>query len=252
MNELNTYLIDNGKINPEFLNQLCESLSLIEVETLKTYTYYDSKNIPKYNGKKSSEDYLFNEIQYNFENNLPKKEDALKLGHDDFKYRYYMTYFNVCYEDEKDYIDNICKSYLNAMQWNYNYYFDKCIDWRWCYPYYAAPLVSDLFKYIEKFPDEINNLKNFNIKNKPFTPNQQLLLVLPKSSNHILPKKYQHLQKSNSPIFELYPDEFTELSHNKRFRWQNIPKLPIIDYNLILEQVKEKYSNESNLVIEKT
>lgn len=251
MNELGTYLFDNGKINSEFFCLLCESLSLIEVETLKTYTYYDSKNIPKYNGKKTDSNYLYNEILYNYENNLPKKEDTLQLGHDDFKYRYYIEYFNVCYNDEKDYIDNICKNYVNAIQWNCNYYFKNCIDWRWCYSFYAAPFMSDLYNYMKRYPNEINNLKVFNKNNKPFTPNQQLLLVLPKSSNHILPKKYKHLQNSNSPIYELYPDNFIELSFNKRFRWQNIPKLPIIDYTLILEHVQEKFTNENNLVINK-
>ena len=251
MNELGKYLFDNGKINSEFFCLLCESLSLIEVETLKTYTYYDSKNIPKYHGKKTDSNYLYNEIIYNYENNLPKKEDTLQLGHDDFKYRYYMEYFNVCYDDEKDHIDNICKNYVNAIQWNCNYYFKNCIDWRWCYLFYAAPFMSDIYNYIKKNPNEINNLRVFNKNNKPFTPNQQLLLVLPKSSNHILPKKYKHLQDYDSPIYELYPDDFIELSFNKRFRWQNIPKLPIIDYNLILENVQEKYTNENNLVINK-
>lgn len=246
LNELNTYLINNGKVNSEFLLQLFESLSLIETETLKTYTGHDTKNVPKYSGNDP-----YDEIIYNFENNLPKDKDVLQLGYSDFKYRYYMKYCNICYEDEKKYIENICKNYLNTMRWVYNYYFDKCIDWRWCYKYYAAPFISDLYNYIQKYPDVINNLTVFNMDSKPFTSTQQLLLVLPTESNHILPTKYKHLQKGNSPIFDLYPTQFTELSNNKRFRWQNIPKLPKLDYTRIIDQVKEKYRDESNIILEK-
>lgn len=246
INDLNSYLIMNGQINSQFLLQIFENLSQLEVDTLLTYTNYEVNHVVKYNGKDPYE-----EIQFNFENNLPKKKDILLLGKPDYKYRYYNEYFNICYGTEKEYVNDICKEYINSLQWSYQYYFNKCIDWRWCYIYYTSPFISDIFEYIKSNPNEINNLSNFNKKNKPFSTSQQLLLILPPQSNNILPRKYQYLQNNNSPIYDIYPNNFDEFKHHNRYRWLNIPKLPYLNYNRIINIVNEDYKYKENLIFNK-
>lgn len=243
LNELNEYLIINNEINVNFIIQLFENLSLIETETLKTYTYYDSKGVYKY-----SDNDPYEEVIYNYENNLPKSEDTIQLGHSEFKYKYYMKYFNYCYDSDKEYINIICKNYIETLLWTFHYYYNTCIDWRWCYKYYVSPFISELLNYIKNNRDTINNMTVFS-KNKPFTPTQQLLLVLPIESNHIIDKKYRYLQQKKSPILDIYPTHFEEISDNKRFRWQNIPMLPYIDYTKVTDIVKEEYVNEKNIII---
>ena len=247
LNDLNKYLIVDGSINIDFLLQLFESLSLIESESLKTYTYYDSKPVPKYCGND-----LYEEELYNYNNNIGGSKKDLDLGNSDFKYRYYMHYFNICYEEDKDYLNTICKDYIQTMKWIYHYYFKKCIDWKWCYKYYVSPFISDLYQYIKVNPGIVNKLDGFNMNTTPFTATQQLLLVLPIESNHIINKKYQYLQKKDSPILDIYPSKFVEFMDNKRFNWQNIPKLPYINYQKITNIVKEKYVDEDNIIINVT
>ena len=163
-----------------------------------------------------------------------------------------MHYFNICYEEDKDYLNTICKDYIQTMQWIYHYYFKKCIDWKWCYKYYVSPFISDLYQYIKVNPGIVNKLDEFNMNTTPFTATQQLLLVLPIESNHIINKKYQYLQKKDSPILDIYPSKFVEFMDNKRFNWQNIPKLPYINYQKITNIVKEKYVDEDNIIINVT
>lgn len=244
LNNINEYLIVKGKINIIFFLQLLENLSLIEEETLSVYTKYNYKKNNKYYGTDT-----YNKELYNFQNNC--NFEIKNFQNDNYKNIYYLDYFDICYDNEIEYINNICKNYINILQWVYQYYYKKCIDWRFCYNYYMGPFVSDLYNYFSKNMDEINNLDIFNTKNIPFTANQQLLLVLPIQSNSILNCKYQYLQKKESPIFDLYPISFEEINYNNNYRWQNIPKLPDLDYKRITDIVNEKYKKSKPLLIMK-
>lgn len=246
LNNMNELLIIKGKVNTTFLLQLFENLSLIEEDTLSAYTKYNLRRNNNYHGIDQYE-----RDKYNFENNLPKTKNNLNLGNVNYQNNYYIYYFDICYDTEKEYIDNVCKNYLNTLQWIYQYYYKKCIDWRYCYKYNISPFASDLYKYISENMDEINNLDIFDKKNQPFTSNQQLLLVLPIQSNHILSNKYKYLQTQKSPIYDMYPTSFEEFSDNNNYRWQNIPKLPDLEYERIIDIVNEKYKKSKVLIITK-
>jgi 5'-3' exonuclease len=90
------------------------------------------------------------------------------------------------------------------------------MSWEWFYPYFYAPLFSDLV-----------NLSSYTIQFKlgtPFTPYQQLLGilvliffhcvndslgVLPAASARFLPAPYQFLMTNPvSPIIDFYPEDF--------------------------------------------
>lgn len=244
INELNNYLIIDNEINVDFFIKLLENLAYIEEDTLKTYTYFNNSKVYKYDGND-----IFEEQLFNYENLLPKQNNILNLGELDYKYRYYKTYYNICYENEKDHIQNICLSYINSLQWTFHYYVNGCIDWRWCYPYYVAPFISDLLTISKSNIYKINDLSVFNKNNKPFSSVEQLLLVLPKTSNHLLPPKYQYLQQKESPIMYLYPDSFNEFTENIKYRWQSIPQLPYLNYNIVSKIISEEYIPDDLIVI---
>ena len=246
LNNMNEFLIVKGKVNTAFLLQLFENLALMEEDTLSAYTKYDIRRNNKYNGRDPYE-----RDKYNFENNIPKPTNHLNLGNNNYKNIYYLYYFDICYDNEKEYIDNVCQNYLNTLQWVYQYYYKKCIDWRFCYNYNISPFISDLYEYISKNMNEINNLDNFDTTNQPFTSTQQLLLVLPIQSNHILSDKYKYLQNKESPIYDMYPSSFEEYSDNNNYRWQNIPKLPELEYERVTNIVNEQYKKSKVLIIMK-
>ena len=45
----------------------------------------------------------------------------------------------------------IFNNYLSILEWNYYYYNNKCMDWRFKYNYAYPPLFMDLLKYIPVF-----------------------------------------------------------------------------------------------------
>ena len=86
--------------------------------------------------------------------------------------------------------------YLSGIQFVLQYYYCGCPDWAWYYPYYYAPMLSDLFFLVKKFP--ANTIFTMN---PPFTPYMQLLAVLPPQSASLLPKEIgNYLVDPESPL----------------------------------------------------
>ena len=74
---------------------------------------------------------------------------------------------------------------MEALEWNYKYYTDDCINWKWEYKYNYAPLFSDLIKYIPFYSTTfVKENKSNNV-----TPLVQLCYVLPKESQYLIPDK---------------------------------------------------------------
>jgi 5'-3' exonuclease len=46
--------------------------------------------------------------------------------------------------DYTEELNTLKVEYFKGLQWVMLYYFHGCQDWRWYYPYYYAPFVSDL------------------------------------------------------------------------------------------------------------
>jgi 5'-3' exoribonuclease 1 len=62
------------------------------------------------------------------------------------------------------------------MEWNLKYYIQGCPDWEHYYPYNHAPFISDIVKCLKYYKRvEFGG-------NKPCTPYEQLMCVLPVQS----------------------------------------------------------------------
>ena len=222
-NKLKRYLVDTKgetvKLNLDFFKELMVNLAEKESERLKFYTKSENR-IRRYQG-----DSYFEKKMYNFENNIPRPKDTLQLGHHNYKERYYNYYFN---HNNSDKISKICRDYVKTIVWVANYYFKGVTDWRWYYQHDNAPFISDLAKYTDNWDFE------FDYKTKPFTVIQQQVLVLPPDSFNILPNKYRKIIYKKE-LQKFYPRHIEFDTMNKRFRWQCVPKLPILDIPLILK-----------------
>jgi 5'-3' exonuclease len=136
---------------------------------------------------------------------------------------YYSSKFN----NEVD-IQTICHSYLEGMQWVLSYYTGSVPCWKWFYPFNYAPFSSDLVKHISTFV-----FKEYEYS-CPSTQYQQLLCVLPPQSSHLIPGPLKNLlTDENSPIKNFYPNEFTIDLSGKRYEWEGIVILPIINFEFI-------------------
>ena len=106
----------------------------------------------------------------------------------------------------KNDIHILCFEYLKSIQWTLDYYFDTCSNWKWYYPYHFAPLLKDFYEYIKNIDTSDNMIEK---NNQPFTPSEQLKIVLPMiDDSYYYPK--------TTPLY----------SFMKRYYWECHPIMP--------------------------
>ena len=102
---------------------------------------------------------------------------------------YYKHFLGVDNKDKDNDTIRLCvENYLESLYFTLNYYFVGCPSWSWHYKFRVAPLLGDVFNYLDNNNiEKINECNNFNL-DKPMTPFQQLLFILPPQNSHILPE----------------------------------------------------------------
>lgn len=113
-------------------------------------------------------------------------------------------------------IKQMCQDYLSAYLWTVSYYFDECISWKWYSPHIYAPLISDVSSYVSS-KETFDFLKK---DSTPYTPEEQLCLVLPRHSHNLIRSK-----KKIQPE-EYYPVSAPSSMFLKRYLWECHPWLP--------------------------
>ena len=178
-----------------------------------------------------------------------RQQDQVQLGKSNWKSRYYRHYFNI-EENDKNSIYQICKAFIQGINWLWKYYKFGIPSWDWYYPFHQAPHLSDLIYIIRQV-----NVNKFKFKkNIPLKTFEQLLAVLPSESQHLAPKKYQSLFDSNSsPIGDFYPIDFRQDFIQKVNRLNGIPMIPFVNIKRLIAATKglqlTKEEKDRNLVL---
>lgn len=166
--------------------------------------------------------------------NLPtlyrKEEKYISPNENGWEERYYKSLFHSSNHEIKQ---NICINYLEGLEWVYLYYSGKGFDWRWSYEYHYPPLLKDLFMYIKH--DDKNEIRFINQKRDFYSQKTQLMYVLPKSQNKLLPDEIvQQLNEKYPQLYSCEPYDF-QWAFCKYF-WESHVCFPKIDLN-ILEKI---------------
>eukprot|EP01129_Flabellula_baltica_P006774 TRINITY_DN2576_c0_g1_i1.p1 TRINITY_DN2576_c0_g1~~TRINITY_DN2576_c0_g1_i1.p1 ORF type:complete len:957 (+),score=225.13 TRINITY_DN2576_c0_g1_i1:38-2908(+) len=179
--------------------------------------------------------------------------DEIRFGEEGWRDRYYKEKFGVSLQYDTEFFEKMNQDFAEGLQWVLYYYYQGCKSWSWYYPYHYAPFTSEVAKLSSadvKFPPNT----------KPFTPVEQLMSVLPEASSQFIPPECRELMRDeDSPIIDLYPQDFEIDMNGKKFAWQGVALLPFIDEKRMLEAVKpieeefteeQKYRNRvgSNLI----
>lgn len=227
-------------INFAFLKLILKNLSNKE-------DYYFKKIYSKHRDKMDSRICMNQDVykkeMWNFDNlGEMDIEDSIRLGEDDYKFRYYESYFNIVYQDE--HINNICREYFSGLIWVTKYYFKGCESWYWQYPFSHGPFISDLYHYMLNYQIDIN-IKD---KRESISPCTQLLAVLPPQCYKLLPKSYQKLVLDFSSIIDMYPNQFDIDMINKDMRWKCIPMIPTVDIDRIIDATSKLKLNKKEKI----
>jgi len=112
-----------------------------------------------------------------------------------------------------------CQVYRQGLQWIWNYYRGREVCYNWYYAWDVPPLWSELLAF--KGPVELPIV----VKGSEIQPVEQLCLVLPPSSWHLIPTMKHRLLMQKAPY--LFPKSFHFESVGKRWFWECEAKIPI-------------------------
>ena len=170
------------------------------------------------------------------------KEGKTVVDLENYKKAYYKKKFDI--EKEED-IKEVCLQYIKGLNWIMNYYKHGIPNWKWYYPYFYAPFLSDICKYVKNF----KHIKEDDIS--PLSPYEQLMCVLPKCSHYLLPKTISSILESTFPNY--YPSEFEVDYSGKRKEWEGIVLLSMVDtkdistfYNKYKSKLSQKELSQNN------
>lgn len=141
-------------------------------------------------------------------------------------------------------IVNMCKVYVEMLVWIRFYYtvgITKA-SWRMRYPYFRAPLMVDLRKYIESIKDTFNE-NTITKKDLPVDPFLQLLFILPPKSKDNLPIGYRSIFKDE----QNFPVDFEIDCEGKRQSYECFGRISFPDVDVLekkyLEITKQLYAH---------
>lgn len=228
------YIVHSGRIQWDMFEKLCELASENEYVHLKN-------RVKKYVSMRVSDSELDTQVSRDiFWEKQRDNKDYLKLLESGWKERFYEHYFGFEQNDWNSKND-MNLNYLEGLQWNLDYYLGDIKNWMWSYKYHAAPLFGDIYHYLHK-RGSTQLLKNIQFVTKhTHKPSsiEQLLVVLPPQSSHLVPKKYRHLMESaDSDIIDLYPISYKLEYYYKVKDWEYKPKLPDVEFSRVVNAVK--------------
>ena len=156
------------------------------IEDIPHFTYQDFNSV---------DERQFDQF-VNFSPLIFRDNEEIIFKNDNYRKKYYIynIYDTLEYNPSYDMIiesdiHTICKEYLKSIEWTFHYYFNECKSWRWYYRYNFAPLMTDLNEYLKE-----NSLSLFQ-KDNPYTPKEQLQIVLP------FQKKNDFYYPLDSPLY---------------------------------------------------
>jgi 5'-3' exonuclease len=228
---------DAIRINNGFLKSMFEYLSKSEDSNLKFLAQRKKvPNPPNFDDHYSEEKWKWDRIPHN--PRFEKCFSVIDYKNPNWKKQYYNIFFDFDCTKPQNLVclDAICKNYFDGILFTAKYYFDGHISWYWYNPYPVAPFVSDLFDYLQRMETkDINMLKIAT--GVPFSSTEQLMMVLPKTSRSLLPKKLADEMDGRLAIF--YPNEFEWIAEEKMMLYSIEPKLPLLDIDRIRAVIRE-------------
>ena len=121
------------------------------------------------------------------------QEEFRKIDYDQpkeiWREQFYKYYLGVSKEHMEEYNEKrveLAMNYLEALVFNLRYYFKGEPSWTWHYRFRTAPLPSDVVYVLKNVLGDVNTIE-FE-KGKPFTPYQQLMLILPPQNADLVPE----------------------------------------------------------------
>jgi 5'-3' exoribonuclease 2 len=187
------------------------------------------------------------------------KQIDYNKDYEEWKEDYYRYYYNVDKKNEEEYLQkrvDIVKNYLESLVFTLKYYFQGCPAWQWHYKFRTSPLLSDVVYVLENSLIKIDEIE-FTI-GSPYTPFQQLMLILPPQMNGLIPSVLRPIMLDDKLLCtQFYPTSFKmDVTTGIKTQYSEA-LLPEIDEDFLIDIVKKfekklsKEEKERNTIKEK-
>lgn len=243
----NKYLVDCGKLNFQYLKLIFSNVFVNEDKYLPEYQeYLDNKRA--YLKQNQGVELELEKLKYY---PIFHKNTVVKYGSKGWIDSYYKYYFNIeNIHRNKQFINEICKNYVDGLQWNLEYYIKDCPSWSWYYQFRAAPCLRELVYYLQSrvYPPNFND-------ETIYSPLEQLAIVLPVMSKHLWPMPYSKAVETRRELKSYYPDAISLDCSNRYYLHDCNPRLFNIDDNYIRQTISQlelsNFDIQRNTPIEK-
>ena len=202
---------------------------MLKQETKETEEQLIAKNNYTFNPKK------FRIWWYNLA--LAPRTEGMKKFTKDYGIRYL------------DDIDDMCKLYLQGLQWVLLYYVEgtKEVGKLWAYTYTQSPMMEDITAMCEflienKQTPQIGDLKATS-SDPVLGPIHQLLSVMPPKSAELIDSMFSYLILRTSLLCYIAPREFKVDYESSRKKHEGLAILPIVNPYEIMSVVTETVGN---------
>lgn len=109
--------------------------------------------------------------------------------------------------------------YIRGIQWILDYYCGKTVDFMWFYPWHLPPLWSDILMS----PLFVSSTARTSV---PIQPEEQLAMVLPMESWHLI--RNRSLRQLPASLPQFWPSSFEFVSHGRLWMWECEADIPIL------------------------
>lgn len=127
--------------------------------------------------------------------------------------------------------NHACELYLKMLSWTLAYYSGATIDDHAYYPWFLPPRHASILETLASK----TALTPPNTARTPLKCLEQLSMVLPESSFHLLPAEYKKLI-TYYPVY--WPQSYGIYSFGRRFMWECEPLIPLIQPSAIKEMIE--------------
>lgn len=129
-------------------------------------------------------------------------------------------------------LDLLITKYLEGLQFVLLYYYQGCPSWSWYFPFYYAPMTSDISLFLKYKAEHLAEEIKFDLS-QPYPPMKQLMCIIHPENANLLPAPFARLltdpeSKLRSPA-DFYPDKFTIDPYGGVFSHEYIVVLPFMD-----------------------
>jgi 5'-3' exoribonuclease 1 len=144
-------------------------------------------------------------------------------------YYKHMFHYNI-----DDVVNDACEKYIEGLLWMFEYYIKRRHNCGWYYPYHYSPTCLDLYNFMIASPIEERaiKVKDTHATHSEFMeivakPGMHLLLVLPPSSDNLLPSAIKPILSDVAlGCVQYYPRSFGITTYLKTYLWECNPILP--------------------------